>query len=287
MTAGEKGERIAKVIARAGVCSRREAERLIAEGRVALDGTRLDSPAVNVTDQARITIDGKPLPAPAPAGLWRYHKPKGLITTARDPQGRPTVFEALPPDLGRVLSIGRLDLNSEGLLLLTNDGALKRRLELPAGGWIRRYRVRVHGRVAPAALAGLAGGVTVSGVDYGPIRAELEHQSGSNAWLSMALAEGKNREVRRVLEHLGLAVNRLIRVAFGPFQLGNLARGQVDAVPAKVLREQLGIGGGGGRKTGFAKAKPRPPKPGGRKAKSDRSGRGKAGAKNAHRRRTT
>jgi 23S rRNA pseudouridine2605 synthase len=287
MTAGEKGERIAKAIARAGVCSRREAERLIAEGRVALDGTRLDSPAVNVTAQARITIDGKPLPAPAPVGLWRYHKPKGLITTARDPQGRPTVFEALPPELGRVLSIGRLDLNSEGLLLLTNDGALKRRLELPAGAWTRRYRVRVHGRVEPAALAGLAGGVTVSGVDYGPIQAELERQSGSNAWLSMAFAEGKNREVRRVLEHLGLAVNRLIRVAYGPFQLGHLARGQVEAVPAKVLREQLGIGGGGGRKTGFAKAKPRPPKPGARKAKSGRTGRGKAGAKHAHRRRTT
>jgi 23S rRNA pseudouridine2605 synthase len=287
MTAGEKGERIAKAIARAGVCSRREAERLIAEGRVALDGTRLDSPAVNVTAQARITIDGKPLPAPAPVGLWRYHKPKGLITTARDPQGRPTVFEALPPELGRVLSIGRLDLNSEGLLLLTNDGALKRRLELPAGAWTRRYRVRVHGRVEPAALAGLAGGVTVSGVDYGPIQAELERQSGSNAWLSMAFAEGKNREVRRVLEHLGLAVNRLIRVAYGPFQLGHLARGQVEAVPAKVLREQLGIGGGGGRKTGFAKAKPRPPKPGARKAKSGGAGRGKAGAKHAHRRRTT
>jgi 23S rRNA pseudouridine2605 synthase len=287
MSACEKGERVAKAIARAGVCSRREAERLIAEGRVALDGTRLDSPAVNVAAQARITIDGKPLPAPAPAGLWRYHKPKGLITTARDPQGRPTVFETLPPDLGRVLSIGRLDLNSEGLLLLTNDGALKRRLELPAGAWTRRYRVRVHGRVEPAALAGLAGGVTVSGVDYGPIQAELERQSGSNAWLSLALAEGKNREVRRVLEHLGLAVNRLIRDAYGPFQLGHLARGQVEAVPAKVLREQLGIGGGGGRKTGFAKAKPRPPKPGARKVKSGRTGRGNAGAKHAHRRRTT
>ncbi len=286
MTVCEKGERIAKAIARAGVCSRREAERLIAEGRVALDGTRLDSPAVNVTPDARITIDGKPLPAPAPAGLWRYHKPKGLITTARDPQGRPTVFEALPPELGRVLSIGRLDLNSEGLLLLTNDGALKRRLELPASAWTRRYRVRVHGRVDPAALAGLAGGVTVSGIDYGPIQAELERQSGSNAWLSMAFAEGKNREVRRVLEHLGLAVNRLIRTAYGPFQLGRLARGQVEAVPAKVLREQLGIGGGG-RKTGFAKAKPRPPKPGARKAKSERAGRDKAGAKHAHRRRTT
>ena len=166
---------------------------MIAEGRVTPDGTRLDSPAGNVAAGARITIDGKPLPAPAPVGLWRYHKPKGLITTAHDPQGRPTVFEALPPDLGRVLSIGRLDLSSEGLLLLTNDGALKRRLELPAGAWTRRYRVRVHGRVEPAALAGLAGGVTVSGVDYGPIQAELERQSGHNAWLRMAFAEDKNR----------------------------------------------------------------------------------------------
>lgn len=259
----DKGERIAKVIARAGICSRREAERLIAEGRVAVDGQRLDGPAVNVTAAQRVTIDGEALPAPAPPRLWRYHKPKGLITSTRDPQGRPTVFASLPPELGRLLSVGRLDLNSEGLLLLTNDGALKRRLELPASGWIRRYRARVHGRVEPRKLAGLARGVRVDGVDYGPIRAELERQTASNAWLKLALTEGKNREVRKVLEHLGLAVNRLIRVAYGPFQLGRLPRGALDEVPAKVLAEQLGLGGE--RKIGTAKAKPRPVKPGGKR----------------------
>ncbi len=290
----EKGERIAKVIARAGICSRREAERLIAEGRVAVDGQRLDSPAVNVTATQRITIDGEALPAPAPPRLWRYHKPAGLITSARDPQGRPTVFASLPPELGRLLSVGRLDLNSEGLLLVTNDGALKRRLELPASGWIRRYRVRVHGRPEPQKLAGLAQGVRVAGVDYGPIRAELERQTASNAWLKMALTEGKNREVRKVLEHLGLAVNRLIRVAYGPFQLGRLARGALEEVPAKVLAEQLGLSGGG-RKIGTAKAKPKPRRPGGKrpggkkpgagKAQRARDGAGRAGAKNAHRRR--
>ncbi len=279
----EKGERIAKAIARAGVCSRREAERLIAEGRVALDGQRLDSPAVTVTAAHRITIDGELLPAPEPARLWRYHKSAGLITSTRDPQGRPTVFEALPPELGRLLSVGRLDLNSEGLLLLTNDGALKRRLELPASGWTRRYRVRVHGRVEPKKLAGLARGIHVAGVDYGPIRAELERQTGSNAWLKMALTEGKNREVRKVLEHLGLSVNRLIRIAYGPFQLGRLARGAIEEVPAKVLAEQLGLSGGG-RKIGTAKAKPRPRRPGRGKVKRGRGGPGK-GAKNAHRRR--
>jgi 23S rRNA pseudouridine2605 synthase len=272
------GERIAKVIARAGVCSRREAERLIAQGRVALDGKPLDSPAVSVPPDAHITVDGVPLPAPAPARLWRYHKPKGLITSARDPRGRPTVFAALPAELGRVLSVGRLDLNSEGLLLLTNDGALKRRLELPASGWTRRYRVRVHGRVEPKRLESLARGISVEGVDYGPIQAALERQGASNAWLTVALAEGKNREVRRVMEHLGLAVNRLIRVAYGPFQLGRLARGDLAQVPAKVVAEQLGLEGGGARKTGTAKAKPRPKKPGARKTRSPRRSRCEAGS---------
>jgi len=287
----EKGERIAKVIARAGVCSRREAERLIAAGRVSLDGQRLDSPAVTVTTAQRVTIDGEVLPAPAPPRLWRYHKPAGLITSARDPQGRPTVFESLPAELGRLLSVCRLDLNSEGLLLLTNDGALKRRLELPASGWIRRYRARVHGRPDPKKLADLAQGVRVDGVDYGPIRAELERQTGANAWLKMALTEGKNREVRKVLEHLGLAVNRLIRVAYGPFQLGRLPRGALDEVPAKVLSEQLGLGGGG-RKIGTAKAKAKPVRPGGKRPGSG-AGKGKRRAgtagkeanKHAHRRR--
>ena len=284
----EKGERIAKVIARAGICSRREAERLIAAGRVALDGQRLGSPAVNVTAAQRITIDGEPLPAPAPQRLWRYHKPTGLITSARDPQGRPTVFASLPSELGRLLSVGRLDMNSEGLLLLTNDGALKRRLELPASGWIRRYRARVHGRPDPQKLAALAQGVRVDGIDYGPIRAELERQTTSNAWLKMALTEGKNREVRKVLEHLGLAVNRLIRVAYGPFQLGRLPRGGLDEVPAQVLAEQLGESGG--RKIGTAKAKPKPTRPGGRKpgtgkGKRNRDDADKRGTKHAHRRR--
>lgn len=234
------GERIAKRLARAGVCSRREAERLIAEGRVTVDDRRLESPAVIVTDDSRITVDGKPVAAVAATALWRYHKAPGLLTTHRDPQGRPTVFDRLPTRLGRVIAVGRLDYNSEGLLLLTNDGELARRLELPSTGWIRRYRVRVRGRPDARRLAELAQGITVEGVRYGPIDARLDSQSMANAWLTVALAEGKNREVRRVLKHLGLEVNRLIRIAYGPFQLGKLARGDVAAVPDKVLREQLG-----------------------------------------------
>ena len=214
------GERVAKVIARAGLCSRRDAERLIAAGRVAVDGQTLTSPAVTVGPENRVSVDGTPLPEAAPARLWRYHKPAGLLTTQRDPQGRPTVFDRLPPGLPRLMPVGRLDLSSEGLLLLTNDGALKRRLELPATGWSRRYRVRVYGRVEEAALAGLAAGVTVAGVTYGPIDARLDSRRGANAWLTLTLKEGKNREIRRVCEHLGLTVNRLIRVAYGPFQLG-------------------------------------------------------------------
>src|SRR5437763_13763620 len=233
-------QRIAKVLARAGLCSRRDAERWIAEGRVAVDGTVLTTPAVTVTPDSNIRVDGKPLPQPERARLWRYHKPAGLVTTHRDEKGRPTVFAALPAGLPRLISIGRLDLNSEGLLLLTNDGALARRLELPPTGWVRRYKVRVHGDVEPGRLAALEKGITVDGVAYGPIRASLERQQGSNAWIAMALREGKNREVRRVLEHLGLQVTRLIRLSFGPFQLGNLARGAVDEVPKKVLSEQLG-----------------------------------------------
>jgi 23S rRNA pseudouridine2605 synthase len=234
-------ERIAKRLARAGVCSRREAERLIEAGRVMVDGLKLTSPAVNVTDENRITVDGKPVAAPEAARLWRYHKPDGLLTTHRDPQGRPTVFERLPPELPRVVSVGRLDFTSEGLLLLTNDGALARKLELPANGWIRRYRARVYGTVDPARLAALSKGVEVDGVAYGPIEAALDRQQGRNAWVTVALREGKNREVRRVLEHLGLRVTRLIRTSYGPFQLGQLARGAVEEVPAKVLREQLGL----------------------------------------------
>lgn len=235
-----RGERIAKVIAAAGLCSRREAEVWIAAGRVAVNGTVLATPAVVVGETDLVTVDGRALPDRPVLRLWRYHKPPGLVTTHRDPAERPTVFAHLPADLGRVISVGRLDLNSEGLLLLTNSGALARRLELPATGWTRRYRARAHGTIEPAALAALARGVSVGGVHYGPIEARLDRVQGSNLWLTLALKEGKNREVRKVLEHLGLAVSRLIRVAYGPFQLGNLARSEVAEVSRKVLREQLG-----------------------------------------------
>jgi 23S rRNA pseudouridine2605 synthase len=235
-----KGERIAKRLARAGLCSRRDAERWIAEGRVAVDGKVLTSPALAVTEASDIRVDGKPLPAAEPARLWRYHKPAGLVTTHRDEQGRATVFDRLPPELPRVVSVGRLDLTSEGLLLLTNDGELSRALELPSRGWLRRYRVRVHGTVDPARLAALEAGITIDRMSYGPIRAVLDREQGSNAWLTVSLHEGKNREIRRVMEHLGLGVSRLIRIAYGPFQLGDLARGAIEEVPRKVLREQLG-----------------------------------------------
>ena len=236
-------ERVAKLLARVGLCSRRDAERWIASGRVSVDGQVLTSPAVTVTGLNDVRVDGTPLPTPERARLWRYHKPAGLVTTHRDEKGRPTVFGALPKELPRVISVGRLDLTSEGLLLLTNDGALARRLELPATGWLRRYKVRVHGEVDPDRLAALEKGITLNGVAYGPIRASLERQQGSNAWIALALREGKNREVRRVLEHLGLPVTRLIRLSFGPFQLGNLARGEVAEVSKKVLAEQLGNAG--------------------------------------------
>jgi 23S rRNA pseudouridine2605 synthase len=211
-----------------------------------LNGAVLTSPAVNVTETSEIRVDGKPLPEADRPRLWRYHKPAGLVTTHRDERGRPTVFDALPKELPRLISIGRLDLNSEGLLLLTNDGALARRLELPATGWVRRYKVRVHGELDPARLSGLERGVKVDGVSYGPIRARLERQQGSNAWLTLSLQEGKNREVRRVLEHLGYPVTRLIRLAYGPFQLGHLPRGGIEEVPRKALDEQLGRGNASG-----------------------------------------
>lgn len=239
----EKGERIAKRIARAGVASRRDAERLIAEGRVSVDGAILASPARNVTADNVILVDSKPLPDAEATRLWLYHKPKGQIVSHRDPQGRATVFQALPKELGRVLSIGRLDYNSEGLLLLTNDGALARRLELPSTGWLRRYRVRVHGTPDPKTLARLAAGVSVDGVDYGPIKAEIDTTKGANCWLTIGLREGKNREVRKVFEHFGHTVSRLIRVAYGPFQLGVLTEGEVREVTGKVLKEQLGHSG--------------------------------------------
>lgn len=237
----EKGERIAKVIARAGVCSRRDAEKMIAEGRVALGGRTVATPATLVSAGEIISIDGKPIPEKESTRLWRYHKPAGLVTSHRDPAGRPTVFSHLPPHLPRVVSVGRLDINSEGLLLLTNDGELARRLELPAQGWVRRYRVRLFGKVTQSDLDKLAKGVTIDGVRYGPVNAELERAKGMYAWATVALKEGKNREVKRLMEHIGLKVARLIRISFGPFHLGHLAEGAVDEISPKVWREQLGM----------------------------------------------
>jgi 23S rRNA pseudouridine2605 synthase len=234
------GERIAKVIARAGLASRREAEGWIAAGRVAVNGATIASPALNVTAADRIAVDGVALRSAERTRLFLYHKPRGLVTTHSDPQGRPTIFGGLPRHLPRLISIGRLDLNTEGLLLLTNDGGLARVLELPATGWLRRYRVRALGRVTPEALAALRTGVTIDGVRYGPIEAGLDREQGSNVWLTFAIREGKNREVRKVLESLGLKVNRLIRVSYGPFQLGELADGAVEEIKTTVLREQLG-----------------------------------------------
>ena len=234
------GERIAKRLARAGLCSRREAERWIEQGRVRLNGKLLKTPAVTVTAKSRIEVDDKPLPQAEPAKVWRYHKPKGLVTTNRDPQGRDTIFDKLPKELPRVLSIGRLDLNTEGLLLLTNDGELARHLELPSTGWSRRYRVRVHGRVDEKALKRLEKGITIEGTRYAPIEARVDSVQRSNAWLSMTLREGKNREIRKVLEHLGLQVTRLIRISYGPFQLGELPTGQTAQVRRQSLRDQLG-----------------------------------------------
>ncbi|MDA0996910.1 MAG: pseudouridine synthase [Proteobacteria bacterium] len=237
----EKGERIAKVMARAGLCSRREAERWILEGRVAVNGNVLTTPACVVGAADTVAVDGKPLPGLEPARLWRYHKPAGLVTSHKDPEGRRTVFETLPKHLPRVISIGRLDLTSEGLLLLTNDGALARRLELPATGWARRYRARIHGNLDAKAIQSVAGGVTIDGVKYGPVKIDMEARTGANAWFAVSIKEGKNREVRKVMEHLGVTVNRLIRTAYGPFQLGGLVAGDVEEVAPKVLRDQLGI----------------------------------------------
>jgi 23S rRNA pseudouridine2605 synthase len=238
----EGGERIAKAIARAGLASRREAEAWIAAGRVAVNGKVIDSAALNVMAADRVTVDGTPLPARERTRLFLYHKPRGLVTTNADPEGRPTIFGALPKWLPRMLSVGRLDMGTEGLLLLTNDGGLARVLELPETGWLRRYRVRAHGRVTQAQLDELREGVTVDGIHYGPIEATLDREpaEGTNIWLTFAIREGKNREVRNVLRHLGLQVNRLIRVSFGPFQLRELAEGAVEEVRTRVLRDQLG-----------------------------------------------
>lgn len=270
--------RIAKAIARAGLCSRRDAERWIEAGRVSVNGKLLDTPACVVGPRDTVTVDGKPLPQASPVRLWRYHKPKGLMTTHRDPEGRKTVFETLPADLPRVVSIGRLDFATEGLLLLTTDGALARHLELPATGWLRRYRVRARGRVTQDDLDKLKGGVQIDGVRYGEVAAQLDRVQSANIWLTIALREGKNREVKRIAEHLGLEVNRLIRTSFGPFSLGDLQTGAVEEVKPRILADQLGAKiasefalKGSGAKTPAAK-KPPPRKTGRRPPPRGKSG---------------
>ncbi len=232
-------ERIAKVMARAGLCSRRDAERWIAEGRVTVNGTVLDSPAFTVSPEDTVTVDGKPLAKAEKTRLFLFHKPAGLVTTAKDEKGRPTVFDGLPKEMGRVVAVGRLDMNTEGLLLLTNDGELARYLELPATGWKRRYRVRAHGKLPAGAVERLAKGMFVEGVKYGPIEAAIDKGEGANIWLTLTLTEGKNREIRKVMEALGMKVNRLIRLSYGPFQLGKLPRGGIEEVSPRVVREQM------------------------------------------------
>ncbi|MDR9394735.1 MAG: pseudouridine synthase [Roseovarius sp.] len=254
-TPDTKGERIAKVIARAGIASRREAERLIEAGRVAVNGTRVTRAALNVTPDDRVTVDGRALGQPDPPRLWLYHKPAGLVTTTRDEQGRPTIFDELPADLPRVMSVGRLDLNSEGLLLLTNDGALKRRMELPSTGWLRKYRVRIKGRPSDDTFEPLRKGIEVDGDTFQPMTVTLDRQQGANAWVTLGLREGRNREIRRAMTALGLTVNRLIRISYGPFQLGQLKPGEVQEIRPRVLRDQLGL------KNDGADAKPGKPRP--------------------------
>ena len=268
----DKKERIAKVIARAGLCSRRDAERWIAEGRVKLDGKVLETPAIVVGPDNVIEVNGEPLPQPERPRLWKYHKPKGQITAARDPEGRATVFDNLPKDLPRLQPVGRLDYNSEGLLLFTNDGGLKRKMELPATGWTRRYRVRVHGQVDERHIKTLAEGITIDGVHYAPIEASISHQAKTNAWMLMSLKEGKNREIRRVCEHLGLIVNRLIRISYGPFQLGEIEPGDIVELPAKLIRDQFGL-------ENKAKNPDKQKDPNGKQNQSGKKSQGKTGGK--------
>ena len=233
-------ERIAKYLARAGVCSRREAEKLILQQRVTVNGKVVESPAFNVEGTEKIKLDGEKVSAPEQTRLWLYHKPVGLVTTHSDTQGRPTVFDNLPAGLPRVISVGRLDLNSEGLLLLTNNGELSRTLELPQNAWSRRYKVRVHGVLDKKKLSDLENGAVVDGIQYGSVKVIIESEQGSNAWLSVTLNEGKNREIRKLMKSVGLEVARLLRLSYGPFQLGSLKKGEVREVPQKVLHEQLG-----------------------------------------------
>lgn len=237
----QKGDRIAKVIARAGFCSRRDAEKWIADGRISVNGKTITSPALNIIPSDRVIVDGKPLSKESSktVRLFRYYKPTGLVTTHKDEKGRPTVFENLPEDLPRVISVGRLDLNSEGLLLLSNDGDLSRHLEMPSTGWTRRYRVRAYGRIEQATLDRLAHGITIEDVRYGPIKAVIDQTQGDNTWMTVSLTEGKNREIRRVMAHLDLQVNRLIRLSYGPFQLGNLKKGHVEEIPLKAIKDQI------------------------------------------------
>lgn len=233
-------ERLAKFIARSGVCSRRDAEEYIRQERITVNGEIISTPAFNVDGSEIVLLDGEKLPQKEKTRLWLYYKPIGLVTTHKDKEGRPTVFDNLPPGLPRVISVGRLDLNSEGLLLLTNNGDLSRELELPKNAWSRRYRVRVHGRLDVGKLESLKQGITVDGVTYGKVTAAVDSQTGSNAWLSVTLNEGKNREIRKLMKFIGLEVARLIRISYGPFQLGSLKKGEVREVPQKVLKEQLG-----------------------------------------------
>lgn len=255
-----EGDRIAKVLSRAGVASRREAERMIAAGEVAVNGKVIDSPALNVSPKDRITVNGQPLAPPEPPRLWLYYKPEGLVTSAADEKGRDTVFDHLPEDMPRVMSVGRLDLNSEGLLLLTNDGELKRRLELPSTGWLRKYRVRVKGNPTDPDLEPLRQGITVEGERFQPMQVALDRHQGANAWLTIGLREGKNREIRRAMAAIGLTVNRLIRVSYGPFRLNELQPGEVEEVRPRVLRDQLGFA-----PDLFAATDAAPAKPGARK----------------------
>lgn len=234
------GERIAKIMARAGVASRREVERMIEAGRVSVNGKLIESPALNVTSADRICVDDQPIAEPEHERLWLYYKPLGLVTSNSDEKNRPTVFDELPEELGRVLSVGRLDINSEGLLLLTNDGGIKRKLELPSTGWLRRYRVRVNGRPTDDTLAPLRAGIVVDGEKFQPMNVSLDRQQGANAWLTVSIREGKNREIRRAMAAVDLTVNRLLRVSYGPFRLGDLKPGEVEEIKTRVLRDQLG-----------------------------------------------
>ena len=236
-----EGDRIAKVLARAGVASRRDAEKMILAGRIAVNGKIIDRAALNITDADKVTVDGKPMTPPEPPRLWLYHKPIGLVTTTRDEQGRATIYDKLPPELPRVVTVGRLDINSEGLLLLTNDGGVKRQMELPSTGWLRKYRVRVNGRPTDVQLEPLRQGITVDGERFQPMTVIIDRQQGANAWLTVSLREGKNREIRRALQDMGLSVNRLIRISYGPFQLNTLKAGAVEEIRRKVLRDQLGL----------------------------------------------